>query len=224
MIKFRFNALFAMILAAGLFACSGARKNDTAEVAVETPTVAETASLADGMYVFEPGSSKLLWEASKFTGSHNGTIDVQSGSLSVSNGMITAGSIEIDLNTINAVDLAGDPDSKAKLEGHLKSADFFSVEVSPVAVFQILEVMNGGENGATHTIKGNLTIKNITNEVTFPAMVTPTEDGINAKAKMKLDRTKWEMMFRSGLEKWGDKTINDEFDVEFDLVAKKSEA
>ncbi|MBX2841791.1 MAG: YceI family protein, partial [Flammeovirgaceae bacterium] len=144
------------------------------------------------------------------------------GEFKMENGLVTSGTIQIDLNTIYVEDLKDNPKSQGKLTGHLKSADFFNVEVSPTAEFVITGSTKGGENGATHTLKGTLTIKKITKEISIPVKIS--EDGNNLKttAEFELDRTNWDMMFHSGLEKWGDKAIDDEFEVSFNLISKKS--
>ena len=58
---------------------------------------------------------------------------------------------------------------KAKLEGHLKSADFFDVEKNPYSVFAITGV--DGDSGKV-TVKGNLTIKGIQKNIEFPATIS----------------------------------------------------
>jgi len=130
----------------------------------------------------------------------------------------------LDLNTIKAIDLKDDPETQAKLEGHLKSPDFFNVELSPVSTFEITSVTAATEGDATHVVTGNLTIKNITNEVSIPVTVSSEGGAITTKGSTKIDRTKWDMMFHSGLEQWADKTIDDDFEVTIDLKATKTQA
>ncbi|UZR93706.1 YceI family protein [Chondrinema litorale] len=216
--------ILVLAISAFIISCSGA-KNETA--VTEEPAAEETttaSSLSDGTYSIDTASSMVKWEATKMTGSHDGSIDLSEGTIMVENGSITTGSFSIDLNTITALDLKDDPETAGKLEGHLKSGDFFNVELSPVSTFEITSVTEGGEGGATHTITGNLTIKNITNEISFPATVSTEGSTIKAIGSAVLDRTKWDMMFHSGLEQWGDKTIKDEFNVTFDITASKEQA
>jgi len=51
---------------------------------------------------------------------------------------LTGGSFEVDMTSINAADLTGE--YKAKLEGHLKSDDFFGIETFPVSNLTFTEV------------------------------------------------------------------------------------
>ncbi|WP_020527706.1 YceI family protein [Flexithrix dorotheae] len=181
----------------------------------------EAIAFADGTYEFASGS-KINWKAAKITGKHNGTIDIASGEFKMENGLVTSGNITINLKTIYVEDLKDNPKSQKKLTGHLKSTDFFGVEISPTAEFVITSSTKGGENGATHTLNGTLTIKKITKEISIPVKISEEGSNIKTSAEFRLDRTNWDMMFHSGLEKWGDKAIDDEFDVSFDLVSKKS--
>ena len=47
----------------------------------------------------------------------------------------------------------------------------------------------------THTISGNLTIKGITKNVTFPAKVSVTNNSVDALAKFNVDRTQWNVVY-----------------------------
>jgi polyisoprenoid-binding protein YceI len=121
------------------------------------------------------------------------------------------------------VDLT-DADYNAKLTNHLKSDDFFSVEKNPKAVFKITKAApiahaKTGENN--YTITGDLTIKGITNSLTFPAKVNISGSQADATAKFDIDRTKYDVKFRSGkfFENLGDKMIYDNFTIDLKLVA-----
>lgn len=163
-------------------------------------------------------NSKLLWTAHKVTGQHEGTINVSSGTLNIESNSLRDGSFKLDTRSISVTDIA-DKETNAKLVGHLKSDDFFSVEKYPSADFVITGVkpqVNGH-----YDITGKLTIKGITNSLTFPATVTIDKNILTAKAKIKVDRTKYDIKFRSKsyFENLGDKVIYDDFDLDITLVA-----
>ncbi|MGB3463751.1 MAG: YceI family protein, partial [Cyclobacteriaceae bacterium] len=82
-------------------------------------------------YKVDPTASSVKWVGKKVTGSHNGDIRVKNGELIFKDNQLTGGTIVIDMTTINTLDLEGD--SKGKLEGHLKSDDFFGVNKFPTA-------------------------------------------------------------------------------------------
>ncbi len=87
-------------------------------------------------------------------------------------------------------------ESKGSLTGHLKSDDFFSVEKFNTSSFKITEAKSS--NGTDYTITGNLTIKGITQKVSFPAKVSVAGKKVTATGQIKFDRTKFEIKFRSG--------------------------
>ncbi len=162
-------------------------------------------------------SSQISWIGEKVTGQHNGTVNIKGGALDVENGVIKGGEFDIDMSSIDVLDLEGD--AKGKLMGHLKSDDFFSVEKYPTAKFKITSVNESAQADATHFIAGDLTIKGITNKITFPATVTVNGDKVNAKASFALDRTKWNVRYGSGsfFDGLGDKMIYDDFKLSINL-------
>jgi polyisoprenoid-binding protein YceI len=111
-----------------------------------------------------------------------------------------------------------DADGSARLETHLKSDDFFSVQKFPTSTFVISKIDSKG--GDQYVVKGNLTIKGITNEVEFPATIQIAKGQVSAQAKIVVDRTKFDIRYRSGnfFENLGDKVIDDNFEMTVDLV------
>jgi len=115
------------------------------------------------------------------------------------------------MTSINVTDLEGE--SKQKLEGHLKSEDFFGVEKYPTAKLVITSAAKKSEG--VYGIVGNLTIKEDTHPVTFDL----TMNGDAASTKLTIDRSKYNVRYGSGsfFDNLGDKTIYDNFDLEVDL-------
>ncbi|RFS27008.1 YceI family protein [Chitinophaga silvatica] len=162
--------------------------------------------------------SKVNWTGRKVTGHHEGTINISDGKLELDNNVLKSGNFSIDTRSILVTDLK-DAGSNAKLLGHLKSEDFFSVEKFPAANFVTTNITNKG-NGS-YDITGNLTIKGITNPISFPATVTIEGSKLTAKAAIKVDRTKYNIKYgsKSFFEGIGDKAIYDDFDLDVVLVA-----
>ncbi|MHA4894423.1 YceI family protein [Pedobacter sp. PWIIR3] len=168
-------------------------------------------------YKVDAEKSSLTWLGKKLTGSHNGTIALQSGNLLFDGKKLTGGNFVINMPTIK------DADKSDKLEGHLKADDFFGVDKFATSTLIVKKVVAGSGNNVT--ITGDLTIKGITNPVTFPATVTWNSDGtVTAAAdKIIVDRTKYGIKFRSKgmFPDVGDKMIYDEFELAVKLIAKK---
>ncbi|MDG1283216.1 MAG: YceI family protein [Flavobacteriales bacterium] len=156
-------------------------------------------------------TSTVTWKGHKVTGSHEGEINVASGSLSFENKKLTGGEVIIDMNSIVCTDLTGVP--KGKLEGHLKSDDFFSVTKFPRATLKIVKVSMMNEN--SYECMAELNIKGHTEEVFFNTTINKK----GALTKIKIDRTKFNVKYGSGsfFKGLGDKMIYDEFDLVINL-------
>jgi len=162
-------------------------------------------------------SSQIAWVGKKVTGQHNGVVNIKEGALEMEDGQVVGGSFVIDMTSIDVLDLEGE--YKGKLMGHLRSDDFFSVEKYPTAKFVITSINESEATDATHFIAGDLTIKGISNKITFPANVTIVDGKANAKASFALDRTKWNVKYGSGsfFDGLGDKMIYDDFELTVNL-------
>lgn len=161
--------------------------------------------------------SVINWKGYKVTGEHAGTINLKNGELKFEDGKLVGGGFEIDMTSIKVTDMQGE--YAGKLEGHLKSGDFFGVENFPSAKFVMTKVSAKGTPG-DYKITGNLTIKETTKEIRFYANVS--DDGKSATADIKIDRSDFDVRYGSGsfFDNLGDKTIYDEFDLNVNLVVK----
>ncbi len=155
--------------------------------------------------------SNVTWRAYKVTGSHMGTVALQSGSLVFEDGVLTGGEFVTDMTTLTATDLEGE--WKDKLVGHLKSDDFFAVASHETSKLVFTGVKANGKN--SYEVTADLTIKGITKPVTFDLAVY----GNKANATVKIDRSQYDIKYNSGsfFEGLGDKLIYDEFDLVVDL-------
>ncbi len=156
----------------------------------------------------------LLWLGEKVTGQHTGTIKLQDGWLSWDDNKIIAGEFTIDMKSLK------DDDSNERLEGHLKSDDFFGVEKYPASKLVITE--SSAFDKGTAVVKGDLAIKGITNPVEFKAAMQKKDDGTWFYANIVVDRTKYNVRYGSGsfFDNLGDKTIYDEFKLKVNLLVK----
>jgi len=157
--------------------------------------------------------STVTWKGYKVTGAHDGTMKLKSGHLEMDGKKLVGGAFVVDMTSLTVTDLkAGD--GKEKLEGHLKSDDFFGVEnhAESKLVFTSVEKLNK----SSYTVTGDLTIKGITKPVT---LVVSMFEG-KATATLKIDRAKYDVKYGSGsfFDDLGDKAIYDEFDLVVDLV------
>lgn len=156
-------------------------------------------------------SSKVVWKGYKVTGSHEGTIAIKSGSLSFDKDVLVGGEFTMDMTTISTTDLTGG--TKDKLDGHLKSSDFFGVEKFPTATLLFKKVKATEKN--SYEVTADIVIKGKTATITFNLSV----NGNKANAALKIDRTKFDVKYGSAsfFDGLKNKAIYDDFDLIADL-------
>jgi len=197
--------LFTLLMFVSLVSCN-MNSNKTED------TNDATITAADATYNIVKDESSLVWTGREVsTSSHYGSINFTSGQFEIADGLISQGEFLVDMTSINVQDMTGG--SKERLEGHLRSDDFFSVESFPTAHLYISssEVISNGK----WMVNGFLTIKDISHPVLFE--MANTEDGWNAN--LVFDRSKYNVKFRSGtfFENLGDKLIYDDIELKINL-------
>ena len=160
--------------------------------------------------------STLEWIGKKIGGQHNGKIQLNSGEIKLANNKIESGSFYIDMNTITCTDLKDDGYNQ-KLVGHLKSDDFFGVDKYPTANFKVTK-STSFKNGKA-TLTGNLTIKGITQKISFE--VTKIKNVFTAN--LDIDRSKYNVRYGSNsfFDSLGDAAIDDIFKLNIKLITNK---
>lgn len=155
--------------------------------------------------------SEITWKGKKVTGAHYGTIDLKEGHFLVEDGELKGGGFIIDMNSLVVTDLSGE--NKGKLEGHLKSDDFFGVATYPTAKLVITSAAKKGDG--TYGVVANLTIKEETHPVTFDLDWNKK----SASTQLTIDRTKYNVRYGSGsfFDDLGDNTIYDNFELDVNL-------
>ena len=164
--------------------------------------------------------SKVKWYGDEITGKqHYGSLKFKEGKIIITgtgkvSDKIISGNFIVDMTSLSVEDLRGR--GKNNLEGHLKSDDFFSVNKYNYAYLKILN-SNDPINGV-QTLNGNLTIKGKTHTVTFTMELNEKK----AKSNLIFDRTKYDIIFRSGnfFQNIGDKLIYDDIKLEVSLEFK----
>lgn len=210
-----------IILTAAAFMVSGCGKSDKEVKVSDKQNAGNKTGKPLAVSVTD---SKVNWLGKKVTGQHNGSIKVANGEIMVDNGKVTGGKVEIDMNTIFNEDLK-DEESNKKLVGHLSSPDFFDVAKFPTSKIEItkVEALNDATKpNVNSTVTGNLTMKDVTKSITFPAEIKIENGVLTVKADFDIDRTDWNIKYGSGkfFDNLGDKVINDKFNLNLTIVAK----
>jgi len=209
------TSLLSVAVIAGIFAfisCTNAPESDEAKT-TEAQDVDQTK--AGEAWTINTSISKIEWIGTKVTGYHTGTVPVKGGEIFVNNGEVTGGRFVLDLASI---DVSGPKSvseaNNQKLEGHLKSADFFEVEKYPEGTFELTglspyqgttvtdendprqeEISEYKVSDPTHTVSGNLTLRGVTKNIEFPARITISENNAEAIAKFNIDRKDWNIIY-----------------------------
>ena len=209
----KYKILFSLILF--FVGCDSGKKSDNSNPILNQLTP-ET-----GTYSLLIDDSELSWIGTELsTKTHTGTIDFTDGTIVVDSDNTISGNVKINMSTINVTDLQGR--SKEMLERHLRSSDFFEVESYSEAKFSFISKSFDKLSNQISFV-GDLTIKDITNPISFNATLLETSPFLKAKAVLSFDRSKYNVRFRSGnfFENLGDKLILDDIDVNIRLVTKK---
>jgi polyisoprenoid-binding protein YceI len=158
-----------------------------------------------------PDTSKIEFVGSKVTGKHDGGFKAFTGEVKVAGGKIEGSSVSIEIDTTSVFT------DTEKLTGHLKTADFFDVEKHPKASFVSTEIKAGGEDGATHTVVGNLTLHGVTKSISFPATITLDGDKASVKSEFSINRKDFEILYAGK----ADDLIRDDVVIKLDLNVGK---
>ena len=211
-----------IVFSAVLTACKGGAesnsKNKKETTIKETIEVETTVSELNNL---DLSSSVITWKGTKPTGSHNGTVALKSGNLIVENGKLAKGSFVVDMNTITDLDMKGS-DGATKLEGHLKSSDFFDVAVHPTSKFVITNVE---EKDTLIVVKGDLQIKDVTKNITIPATISTQDSTIIFKSQpFTINRADFNVKYKSKsfFNDLTDKFVDDLVEVSFEVKTKKN--
>ena len=206
-----------MLAGVFIFAACQKKKAKADQDVVEVSS-ADAQALVDGTYAVANASVK--WTGKKLSGldSHFGFIEMTEGSFAVAEGNVSAGAkFVLDAQTIASEDLKENPEKAAKLNGHLKSPDFFNAEKYPAITFVASSV---SKDSTGYQITGDLSIKDSTQSISFPAAIGQQGDTLNVEAKLKFDRTKFDIKYASTiLGTLADKAIDDEIEIELTLAA-----
>lgn len=206
---------FILMIAPLFFGCGG-------PVTGENKNKAPASSLSlhvgnEKYFILDMKESVVAWTGSSVHGKHEGYAYISKGELMIENGQLMGGTVEVAMNTIEN----GSHRSDNNLINHLKGPDFFDVEKFPFSTIAITRV--APINVEDKEITGNLTIKGITHPVTFPARIEVKGGIVKASGKLVIDRTLWDVRYKSGkfFDILKDQAIADSIEFNIKIVAKK---
>lgn len=206
-----------LIIAPLFFGCGGSVKEKNKNNAATSSVSLHVGN--DKYVMIDNNESIVTWRGYNLNGlnSQTGYVHISKGELMIEDGEFTAGTVEVDMNSIEDKNHGRDN----KLVNHLKDPDFFEVEKFPFSTITITRV--APINVEYKEITGNLTIKGITNAVNFPVKMEMKDGIIKANGKLVIDRTLWNVRYKSGkfYDNLANQTMSDSIEFHIKIAAKK---
>jgi polyisoprenoid-binding protein YceI len=175
-------ALVHLAFALSSAACNTDPAKNKARAKVSEAVTSAPGTAAGRVFAFSEAKSSIEFVGAKVTSRHAGKFEAFRGSIRLVDGDPSKSSVTVE---IDAASLSTDD---ARLTRHLKSPDFFDVEKFPKARFTSTSIAAGGQDGATHTITGNLELHGVTKEIAFPAKIRALSEAVEATAEFAISR------------------------------------
>ena len=203
------GAALAVAAAACKDPAKGKPKATVSEPAAEQPKPTTEAPKPAGAetLTFNESNGAVGFTGSKVTGKHDGGWKKFTGTVDLVDGKPETSKVTLD------IDMDSTFVDDQKLQGHLKSPDFFDVAKFPKATFTSTQIVAGGDKGATHTITGNLDLHGVKKAITFPATLEITPGSVKAKSEFAINRKDFGIVY-PGMP---DDLIRDDVVLRFDL-------
>lgn len=206
----------------GLLIFTSCKKNETD---TSKGTVESISPKEGEIYKANTNTSVINWSGSKPGGEHKGTLNLKDGEFIVKDNKVVYGKFTLNMSTITVTDLKAD-DGKEDLEAHLKGTGdkegedhFFNIKKYPTGLFAINRVEE--EQGKT-IVYGNLSLKNVTKSVNFPATIKVTDKEVLFESDtLIINRTYFNINYasKSVFDNLKDKFINDEIKIKVSVKA-----
>lgn len=219
--NYKLFTILALTTSMFVASCSNSPKGDTATVndAAEVDSATGTEILIDTV------NSKIGFTGYGVGKEHPGYFKISSGNVTVNDGKIEGGNFTIDTKSLSLSQQ--ESMFQTKLKGHLLSADFFDAEKFPTAKFEITSVEpyaptatdSSVISGANYKVSGNLTLKDVTKNVSFPAKIDINGNSMSAVANFNIDRNVWAMKYGND-KSLKDKFISEKVNITFDIKSK----
>ncbi|HEU5148171.1 MAG TPA: YceI family protein [Chryseosolibacter sp.] len=218
------NQLYYIVIAAVGLSCEKPPKGDQA-------VITEQVAIAEGVgetYVVDTTNSYVRFTGHGVGKNHPGTFSLKYGQVMATDNKVTGGTFIMDITSLDMEQEGEMIDNK--LRPHLLSGDFFNAANFGTSQFEITEVEpyepKDGEkslvDGANFRVSGNLQIRDVTKNISFPARIDLDGDRLEAEANFDIDRRQWQMNYGND-KTLGDQFISEKVNIEFHLEAQKED-
>jgi len=221
-LQFILVALAALVI----LSCEKPPKGDEAKIANKEQAVQATGET----YVVDTARSYVQFTGYGVGKNHPGMFKLNYGATGVKNDSISGGSFVINVKSMDMSEEGDHIDNK--LQPHLLSGDFFDADKFGTATFEITNVLpyklekdaeKSLVEGANFSISGNLKIKDVSKNITFPARVELEGNTLKADANFDIDRREWQMNYGNN-KTLGDKFISETVNIKLHLEAMNDQA
>jgi polyisoprenoid-binding protein YceI len=226
--KHSFHWQHALIVFAVMFFCISCDKAPKGDQVIITDEILAKEGTGKA-YVLDTANSYIQFTGFGVGKSHPGTFYFNYGKVTANEDKVTGGTIIIDITSLDLKEEGEMFDTK--LRPHLLSGDFFDAERFGTSEFQITRIEpykpKDGEKslveGANFSVSGNLEIKNVTKNITFPARIDMDGNTLTAEANFNIDRRQWQMNYGND-NTLGDKFISETVNIELHVEARNEDA
>ena len=136
----------------------------------------------------DASQSKISALSAKVVGKHPIDFHDYQGTIRTAGDQVSSLRFEIQMASLTS--------DHPKLQQHLLNEDFFWVEQFPKASFESSGVTAGSDQeGMSHTVSGDLTVRGVSKMIRFPAAIQMTEDSIKARTEFVVDRQDFEITY-----------------------------
>ncbi len=212
--------LLTTLLVVLFTACTNIKKEDAVTTSNNSSHKNELAKDVT-RFTIDPTSSITTYIGRKPTGKHHGKVFIKEGYFNIKEDRIVGGTVTLDMGTITVDDLDDQEEAHGKdiLLNHLKSRDFLDIENHPTGQFIIHSVTDFDaswtrENreefesdfkplsntqhiivNPTHILHGELTLRGVTNKISFPVRMEKFTTKVKMSAKFNIDRTDYNINY-----------------------------
>lgn len=214
----------AVVIAAVGLSCEKPPKGDQA-------VITEQVAIAEGVgetYVVDTINSYVRFTGHGVGKNHPGTFSLNYGQVMATDNKVTGGTFIMDITSLDMEQEGEMIDNK--LRPHLLSGDFFNAANFGTSQFEITDIEpyepKDGEkslvDGANFRVSGNLQIRDVTKNISFPARIDLDGNRLEADANFDIDRRQWQMNYGND-KTLGDQFISEKVNIEFHLEAQKED-
>jgi polyisoprenoid-binding protein YceI len=217
------SLIVVVIAVLGFVLLSGGNEADQPAENTTQPQKELSADIATGTYSIATASSTVQWTARKtLVDGYEDTGEFPvSGEVTVATGRQLSATTTFDMANLEVVSVSNQNAGTDRLASHLRSEDFFAVDQYPTSSLATTDVTSASSATTSFAVTADLTMKGVTNEVSFPAEIGMSGDDLIVRADTEIDRSRWNVRYGSPsfFNDLGNNVIGDMVDISVDIVA-----